>query len=262
MAEDYLALLRAADQKKQQERACALAARDAAEALTTEYIDAWKFVFDEFDATHRSANYTPDLSCLIKLAKILKDRGQDVWLPDMAVNIKNSLNDIALYRPAQLYFVHLLILAGKPRATVKQLTAAYHSFTPADPPPFWRVEGAREVYEFVNVRIQAKKEEQRRQKERDVEDATAKRIASLLRAARRRPAIEKQLFAVHWKDHGLGPATIRDKWNSTHASDSIDEGTAGRRDIKTAIRRGREFLAEHATTTVEMATVLNVCFGS
>jgi hypothetical protein len=84
--EDYLALLRRTDEllKSAREKKEAKRARDAEAA---EWMEAWQAVILSLEAVHKGQGEA-DLSTVIQLAEILKSRGQDAWLPEMAELLK------------------------------------------------------------------------------------------------------------------------------------------------------------------------------
>ena len=87
------------------------------------------------------------------------------------------------------------------------------------------------------------------------------RRENLIKASNRRPAITKQIFAVYWSDQACTPTTIRSKWNQSHPDDKFDPGRRGRDDVKTAVKRGREFLTVNDVTAIELAKILGTMFG-
>jgi hypothetical protein len=258
--DDPFAVLREHDERVRREGERTQAQRKAEALEQQQYDDAWSGVLQACQAGHAGPD-TPDLSSFRKLAAVLKSRGWDVWLPDMANNAKAAIDDILVYRPGVYFIVQLLILAGKPRATDAKLARAYRSFQPQSAPVFWRLSAAEGVRDFLRTRAdQARKAKDAETEERRSAEA-AERRERLAAVARRRTAIEKQLFAVHWADCGLRPAAIRNKWNALHRSERLEDGRPGRHDIGIAIARGRKFLADNQTSIAEMASILGLSFG-
>ncbi len=146
--------------------------------------------------------------------------------------------------------------------TAKKLLAEYERFQPSHPIAGWRHGGANDVFDQLGVRIHKAEAGEHDNRQKQAAEAAANRIATLRAAAKRRPAITKQLFAVHCADKGLKPAAIRDKWKQSYPKEVIEDGNAGREDIKTALRRGREFLLANTTTVPEMASVLGLRFDA
>jgi hypothetical protein len=205
----------------------------------------------------------PDLSPFIVLARVLKARGWFDWLPDMTANIYRTFKegDISFYRPAQLYFVELLRIAGKHRASVASLQSVYGKFSPSRPNDSdWRQRGALEVRDFFTQRIASASRILAEQQEAARAESAKKRADDLKQAAGRRPAIEKQLFAVHWKANGLKTAEIRDKWSEANPNQLPEDLAAARKDIRIAIVRGKEFLTTNETTVEEIASLLGLQF--
>jgi hypothetical protein len=256
--EDYLALLRKTDEIIANERRQREEEREAKIAKLREWTDAWETVISTIQAIERGPEKLPDFKPFIELAKLIRARGYENWIGEMAEGISKILDDPGMYRPGQLFFLQVMLCALIPGVTSKRLSAVYRGFVPADPPPFWRSNGVKEVCNFMLARIE-KAEAARIDNENRIRQAAAEaRDAALRVAAKRRPAIEKQIFSAHWNNRGLGPAAIRDKWNVTHPGDRIDTGEAGRDDIKKAIARGNEFLAANDTTVAEMAGILGI----
>lgn len=258
VANDYLALLREQDERDKKEREAVQEERAGKLAALKEYEEAWNTVISELELSERE-NLQPNFSCFITLARVLESRGYAAWLDEMAANFAMILNDRHQYRPAQLFFTQLLVIARDTKNNAisrRKLLLAYDDFVPSDPPPSWRANGARDVCDYMSDRIEKFRRDQSAKAARAEAEAAEVRIQELRQAAQRRPAIEKQLFAVNLADKGLRPAAIRDQWNQAHPKDLIEGGEPGRDDIKKAISRGREFLQENETTLAEIATVL------
>lgn len=174
----------------------------------------------------------------------------------MADNVFKLIDDHGTYRPAQLFFVQLLIEAGKPETTEDQFAEYSRSFVPAYPVQNWRETGARDVQDYMGRRIQNAIDDQQRLDEQAAKEAEERWKNELRQLAKRKPALEEQLFAVYWTDNGLGVAAIRDKWNDTHPRDPISAGEPGRDDIKKAIIRGRAVVTKYEILAEELAHVL------
>ncbi len=262
MADDLLERLRAYGHETRQEIERRRAKEAAENAINAEWNDSWGAVIATLRAGDENPEITPDLSPLIALTKVLKSRGYETWIPDMANVISDPkvLNDMGMFRPAQVWFLNLLIVAGQPRATTKKLAAPY-SFVPSYAPPRWRAAGADDVLGFVMRRIEKAERDEADRAAAEAARAAETRMAALVAAAKRRPAIEKLIFSVFWREHGLGPAQIRERWNLLRPDDSVSEGRSGRDDIKMSIRRGREFLQKHNATAVEVAHALAFDLG-
>jgi hypothetical protein len=255
MEDEFLPLLQKHAQKVRRENEEWQAAKAAYTAEKREWSEAWNYTYEALHGSHGRF----DLSPILRLGKVLRNRGFDKWLPDMAANFSKLLDDPAMYRPGQLIVARVLIVACRPRATARQLHETFASFQPDNPPnDQWAANAAQEIHDFIGHRIVGAE----KRKEADEKEAAAKAAAdrrkSLHRAASRRTAIHKQLFAVHWTDQGLGPAAIRDKWNLLRPNESVGNKRSGRHDITIAIQRGREFLKLHATTPAEVAAILGI----
>jgi hypothetical protein len=263
MAENYLEQLRQHEERTRREREDHEAAFNADRAAKQEVALAWEGVFQALQLGDSNPGQIPDLSSFFALARVLKKRGWFGWLPEMAENISKALaiDDISFYRPAQLYFVELLSAAGKPRASLASLRAIYGAFSPSRPRnDQWRQRGALEVQEFFGQRIANAPKVLAEQQEAARVEAAAKHANILRQAAARRPALKKQLFVVHWKQHGLGLADIRDKWNEQFPEDHVGDGTPGRENVKASLRHGIAFLKDHGATITEMASILDISF--
>jgi hypothetical protein len=257
---DHLSRLRRADEKAHRERKKREAQRVAREAERRQFNGAWTAVYDACQAGDQNTGSVPNLSPFLVLAKALKRRGWDVWLPEMADGLSEELDHQFIYRPGQVFIVELLKIAVKPRATVKQLAIAYQSFVPSNAPRTWRNEAARDICEYIATRAVVAEQAREYQQRELAEKAAEARLAALREAAAKRPALGKQLFAVHWYGQGIRPAAIRDKWNQIHPRDVIDSGTAGREDIKSSMRRGRDFLRDHGASITEASELLGMSF--
>jgi hypothetical protein len=258
VADDNLELLKRHDESirlRLEQRDAAQAARDAS---IEEWNDAWEAVYRSLHISGHEAQPSPDLSPLIQLAKVLRKRQYDIWLPEMASNIAKILDDAGQFRPGQLFFIELLLAAGKPRATKGKLASIFESYKPFRTMDGWQERSAREVYDFIKTRIQSAKATAETIAQEELNRKAADRDAALIKATKRRTSIRKQIFAVYWNDRGMKPAKIRDAWNQAHPKESLGKGRAGRRDIRVAIERGREFFAKNETTAVEMASLLAI----
>ena len=257
---DYLAFLRKADEVNRLERQEWEAQRAAKAAVDQQYRDAWNAVFETLEAADKNPEVMPDMSRFITLARVLKKWERDIWFKDMAIIAAASIDDVYHYRPAQLFFIQLMMLAGERGATAKKLLAKYQSFVPSHPPHSWRHGGANDVFDFLVVRIANAPREKQILEESNAAKAAEKRAALLRKAAGRRPALEKQLFAVHWHGNGLRPAQIRDKWEEAHPHELPKDRVAARKDIRIAMTRGQAFIAKHKTTIQEVAELLGISF--
>jgi hypothetical protein len=258
--EDYLAILHADDERIsriRQERAVReKTEKDAAQEL----MDAWQAVFSSLETAEHddSGELLPDFAPFLALARVVKLRGYDHWWSEMAQNFVRVLDDDGMDRRAQLFFVNLMLNASKSRVTAKQLATAYRAYAPTYKRPFWRTAGARDVFDFFYQRVHKETKEAAQRKAQAAAIAAEKRLQTLKEAARRRPAIAKQLFAVYWSERELRPAAIRDKWNRLYPQEHVGDGEIGRNDIKTAIRRGKQFLQDNETTASEMVPLLSL----
>jgi hypothetical protein len=244
---DYLSLIRQKDEELRRQREKAKAERDARRADIQAFNQAWLAVVAVCEEGDRNPDSVPDLSPFVVLAKALRAKGWDVWLPELIDKFSEMLDDRFEYRAGHVFFLQLLISAGKPRATSKELGRIYQSFIPTSAPAFWRSESSHYIAECINNRIDLAEQ-----------GKASLRRKQLRKAAKRRPALEKQLFAVHCSDNGLRPAEIRDKWNAAHPTERLEPGRPGRHDIRIAVERGRAFLAEHNTTVNELAAALGI----
>jgi hypothetical protein len=259
--DNYFALLRELDAEKREERERREAEYEATRAYEAECPNAWRSVYLACELGDRTGTL-PDMACFITLAKLLQNRGWFDWLSEMIANFEKVIDDPGSYRPGHIFIARLLQVAGQDNATPETVAPAYLSFLPSAAPPLWRTTCASDICDFLSRRIDKHETEKRAAAERIEAEVKATREAKIVAAAQRRPALAKQVFAVYWSDKGKGPAEIRDKWNDRNRRESVGDGAAGRDDIKSAIRRGKEFLAENGTTVSEVAEVMRFEFGN
>jgi hypothetical protein len=257
---DYLAILQEAEERAKQEREQLAAQRKAAKTRALEYDSAWAAVIKSCQACDETRSL-PDLGSFVNLASVLKSRGYDIWLSQMAENFAKNLSDEIAFRPGHLFFVQLLMIACEPEVTLECFLKVYKSYVPSHAPEMWRTKSAMQVREFFDHRIQRAEDEQQARNIEGAQKAARARESHLRAEASRRPALEKQLFSVYWSNKGLGPAAIRDKWNEARPKESVSAGTAGREDIKKAVQRGREFLTEHNVSVGLASEILGFKFA-
>lgn len=259
---DDIAFLRERDDRLRQELAATQAARAKLAVVQTEYDNAWRDVYMACLNRVAEPRAIIPLSVFRNLAIALKSNDVDVLLPEMAEELRRAveLDDTSIIRPAQLFFVAVLTEASRPGVTATKFDRFARSYSPILVQPEWFRDAAEAVREDIVARINRRHaEEAKRSKDNAIREAE-KRTAELRTAASRRTALEKQLFAVHWSDKGLGPAAIRDKWNASRPRDSVGIGDAGRDDIKKSTVRGREFIAQNETTLEELISIQGSSF--
>jgi len=198
--DDWLSPLRAIDAELDAEHSKIRAKRAARKAEIDEFWNAWNAIVLACTIGDEKPGDVPDMSSFIAFYKLLKKRGWAGWPREIAKEFSAKVTKDR-FQPGPLFVAGLLIEAGKPRATASKLAEVYRSFTPRQAPRYWLSDGAEVVGNAIVGRIDILERAE-----------TTRRITALTSAARRRPAIRKQLFAVFLSKRGLGPAAIRDRW--------------------------------------------------
>lgn len=152
--DDYFRELREREDEARKRREQREADRQAKKAAEAEYEDAWKAVIKMCAAGDEQPDITPDLSSVIALASVLRQRGWHEWLPEMAEKQKEPPGQVdpIIYRPGSYWMVRL-IQAAQESERAEQLTSAYQSFK-ADK-WHWRAQAAIDVQYFFFLRINA-----------------------------------------------------------------------------------------------------------
>src|SRR5205807_10509626 len=103
----------------------------------------------------------------------------------------------------------------------------------------WRAQAVSDIREFFTHReVNAANEEANRRAEHLEREAKDKADRLRAAASKHHPSVmEKQLFAVYWRDKGLGHAAIRDKWSEARSRDPMGDGESGRVYAKSAVTR-------------------------
>lgn len=262
MTEDPFARLREYDERRRLVREKKEAERAANQAAQNAWAAAWHGMIGAMQSADRNPGEVPDLGPVVDLAWLLQDRGYYDWLEEIAKTVEESLDDPRfVYRPGQAFIVRLLHFAGKPGTSGQQLAAFFDGFRPTQAEPGWRVASTSDVLEFIQVRIHLAEKAAGQAAADARSNAESERRETLRKEAGRRPALEKQLFCIYWKDAGMLPRAVRDKWNVLHSGDKIDPDRRGRDEMKKAVQRGRKFLIEFGTTVSEMSELMGLNFG-
>ncbi len=255
----FSSLIQQNEDRKLEERIRVEGLREAYKIAEKRYYDTWHAVLEECSRVDNDPNSDLKIAPFSELYELLKSYQLDSALPEMREKFATMLNDIAYFRPGQIFFVSMLIEAGKPETTAEQFAADAKKFQPAWYDK-WRTQVASDIRELYGIRKRIKEEENARQRWEQEQAENQNRLTQLRETAEKRGAIKKQLFALYWQQKGLGPAAIRDKWNAANPRDPISDGEGGRDDIKKSVERIQGFIAKNNTSLEQLMELLEYSF--
>jgi hypothetical protein len=260
--EDYQKLLRDADREVEEALKQRRAEAERIQAAEREYEEAWDAVIACCLAGDRNDQYMPDLSPFLKLACLLKARGMDCWVPEMAKNLADDRFSKLMSRRDELFIVNLLTEALKDGATAQSLASIYQSRTKGQVYPNWRATAASDIRYFFTLRLeQARKDAQSMEDDKTQKDRLDQ-MERVKKAAARGQAWRNLQFLLKYRElEGSDTterlnATIRDWWNDLHPDRPCHperDRRKGAEVVRAGIRSAAEFVKRIRSTGVTLS---------